>query len=334
MSEGAGEVEGEGSRGERRAADAAVASPAADGDLGRHDDLLVFDHRHGGRALAFVAIYLAAATTATALASHLDGVQFLALTPLYLLAAAALHGLSLFTHEGVHGSLARHRGWNHALSALAAWPVLQNFAAYRVLHLKHHRHLGAPGDPDHYANYTSLPPLEKAMHVGRLIAGYPAYLLAIPVLAYVQGSRWDRLFLTLEVLAEIGLVALALRFVPTPWLVHGWLVPMLFINTMVNVRGMSQHTLLEDATHEVRGSRTILTNRLTTFFMCNENYHLEHHLFPRVPWYHLPTLHQRLRTKLDASDAVFIPSYSFFVTQFVRATLRGRKLPSTSPTAS
>jgi fatty acid desaturase len=303
-------------------------------DLGRHDDLLVVDHRHVGRALVFVGLFLASASVSVVLVRHLDGVQMLALAPLYLLSAASLHGLSLFTHEGVHGSLAKSRFWNHLLSALAAWPVLQNFAAYRVLHLKHHQHLGAPGDPDHYANYTSLPPLEKAMHVGRLIAGYPAYLLAIPVLAFVKGSGRDRFFLSLEVVAEGVLIALALRFVPAAWLVHGWLVPMLFINTMVNVRGMSQHTLLEDATHEVRGSRTILTNRVTTFFMCNENFHLEHHLFPRVPWYQLPTLHRRLRNLLDDQEAVFIPSYTFFVKQFVRATLPRSKRPSTSPTAS
>lgn len=304
-------------------------------DLGSHDDLLLHDasgeRRHAARALVFIGTYGASAACTIALSRYLDGVQFLALAPLYLLSAASLHGLSLFTHEGVHGSLARSRFWNHLLSAFAAWPVLQNFAAYRVLHLKHHQHLGAPGDPDHYANYTSLPPLEKAMHVGRLLVGYPAYLVAIPALGFVRGSARDRLWLTLEVVAEALLVALAVSFVPFAWLVHGWLVPMLLINTMVNIRGMSQHTLLEDATHEVRGSRTILTNRVTTFFMCNENYHLEHHLFPRVPWFELPTLHARLRGGLDAQGAVFIPSYAFFVRQFARATLSGRPLPASAP---
>ena len=108
--------------------------------------------------------------------------------------------------------------------------------------------------------------------------------------------------------------------VPTPVLVHAWLVPMLLINTMVNIRGMSQHTLLEDADHPVRGSRTILTNPVTTFFMCNESFHLEHHLYPRVPWYHLPELHRRPRPLLEAERAVFIPSYGSFVREFVRAT--------------
>ena len=203
-----------------------------------------------------------------------------------------------------------------------------------MLHLKHHKHLGAPGDPDHYANYTSLPPLEKAMHWGRLIAGYPAYLVAIPILGFVRGDAKDRLGIVAEVLAEIALIAAALRFVPTAVLVHAWLVPMVIINTMVNIRGMSQHTLLEDSDHSVRGSRTILTNRLTTFFMCNENFHLEHHLYPRVPWYNLPALHARLRGQLEAERAVFIPSYASFVAAFVRATFTRPPPPPSMSTAA
>ncbi len=98
---------------------------------------------------------------------------------------------------------------------------------------------------------------------------------------------------------------------------------MLFINSMVNIRGMSQHTLLE-AHHgdEIRGTRSILTNRVTAFFMCNENYHLEHHLHPGVPWYHLPRVHSALRDDLAHAGAPFIPSYFAFVRAFVAGSFR------------
>ena len=86
----------------------------------RVDDLIVVDHRHAGRALSFVGLFGASATATVLLARHLSGVQLLALAPLYLVSAASLHGISLFTHEGVHGSLAKSRFWNHLLSAVAA----------------------------------------------------------------------------------------------------------------------------------------------------------------------------------------------------------------------
>ncbi len=248
---------------------------------------------------------------------------YLACIPLYILAAASLHGISLFTHEAVHGTLSSNRHLNHALGAICAWPVLQNFAAYRVLHLEHHNHLGEPGDPDHYDNYTQWTPMLWAMHWGRLIIGYPAYITAIPVLGFRHAKGWDRFWILFETSCAVLLVLAAiLSPIPRLLLIHAWLIPMLFINTLVNIRGMSQHTLLEHHSDEIRGTRSILTGRLIAFFMCNENYHLEHHLYPRVPWYNLPRLHQEMRADLVARGAPYIGSYSAFVRDFVVASFR------------
>jgi fatty acid desaturase len=200
--------------------------------------------------------------------------------------------------------------------------VLQNFAAYRVLHLKHHGDLGGPLDPDHYANYTGRPRLEAAMHWGRLLLGYPAYVSAIPFLGWQRGAARDRLFLSLETLAVLGLAAAAWTWAPHRLLLHGWLVPMLLINTLVNIRGMSQHTGLAEPTSPVRGSRTFLVGPVVEFFMCSENFHLEHHLFPRVPWYSLRALHAELRPRLEAERAPFTPGYLAFVRDFVGGRFR------------
>ena len=160
------------------------------------------EHRHLFRLVLFLALYAAAAAAAVALDPWITKLPF------YVLAAAALHGISLFTHEGVHGTLSRNRFLNHALAAVCAWPVLQNFAAYRVLHLRHHADLGGPGDPDHYPNYTRIPPGVMAMHWGRLIAGYPAYITLIPILGFRRGTARDRIAILGEVFAVAGLAAL------------------------------------------------------------------------------------------------------------------------------
>jgi len=108
----------------------------------------------------------------------------------------------------------------------------------------------------------------------------------------------------------------------TPTAGQGVLLPMLFINTMVNIRGMSQHTLLEHASDTVRGTRTILTSPLVRFFMCNENFHLEHHLYPGVPWHHLPEVHAALAPELKQQGAPYIPSYGYFVREFIIHSIR------------
>jgi fatty acid desaturase len=272
-----------------------------------------------------VVLYVGAGGAAFALVTSVPHSRWIwiAGVPLYLLAAASLHGISLFTHEAVHGTLCSNPSWNRALGAVCAWPVLQNFAAYKVLHLRHHDHLGLPGDPDHYDNYTHWSWLLILMHWGRLIAGYPAYILAIPILGFRQGRGWERFWILFEVSCVVGIAAAVLISpVPRQLLIHAWLIPMLFINTLVNIRGMSQHTLLEHHSDTIRGTRSILTNRVTSFFMCNENFHLEHHLYPGVPWYNLPRLHQATRDDLVARGAPYIRSYSAFVRAFVAASFR------------
>ena len=106
---------------------------------------------------------------------------------------------------------------------------------------------------------------------------------------------------------------------------------MLVINTLVNIRGMSQHTFLEHQSDPILGTRSILTNPVTAFFMCNENYHLEHHLYPSIPWYNLPRLHQALGKELAAHGAPFIHSYFAFVREFVVKSLHRSPLRKASP---
>jgi fatty acid desaturase len=278
------------------------------------------DARHVPRLVAFLLLYAAAAGVLVALEGDAPAVWLVRL-PLYVLAAASLHGISLFTHEAVHGGLSSSPGLNRLGGMLCAWPVLQNFAAYKVLHLRHHRDLGGGLDPDHYANYTGRRWLERAMHVGRLLLGYPAYITMIPILGFKHGTASERRWIAFEVLAVVGLAIVVVTLVPGVALMHAWVIPMLVINTLVNVRGMAQHTFLPEPDHPVRGSRTILSNPVTRFFMCNENYHLEHHLYPRVPWYNLPALHGSLREQLVAERAPFIPSYFSFVRDVLRGSL-------------
>jgi fatty acid desaturase len=303
----------------------------AEGDAARVEidpDLLLELHRLGGghrvRLLTFLVLYGASAYGAYRLADTYAGAPWLwaALAPLVLLAAASLHGVSLFVHEGVHGTLSANPHANRWLSILCALPVLQNYSGYRVLHLRHHLHLGREGDPDHYPNYTRWTWLEFLMHWGRLLVGYPVYIVAIPVLGFRHGTAADRRWICLEA-ALLGLAVVAVVLSPLPWplLLCGWVLPMLVINTLVNVRGMSQHTLLASP-DPVLGTRSILTNPVTAFFMCNENYHLEHHLFPGVPWYNLRRLHRALGPQLAARGAPYIPSYFAFVREFVVGSFR------------
>lgn len=289
-------------------------------DAGLHEQLHAESYRSLIRGIVFVTLYLGCGAAIWQLRDlDLPGIEIvLACLPLYLVAAASLHGISLFTHEAVHGVLSSNHTINRTMGIACALPVLQNYSAYKVLHLRHHKHLGQEGDPDHYDNYSRWTWLVFTMHWVRLIIGYPIYIVMIPILGYRQGRPSERRWIVFEVVLLLLLMAAVIAS-PLPWalLLHVWLIPMLIINTLVNIRGMSQHTFLEQPDDPVQGTRSILTNPVTTFFMCNENYHLEHHLFPRVPWYNLKQLHTAIKDQLDDRQAPFVFSYFEFVREFV-----------------
>jgi fatty acid desaturase len=52
--------------------------------------------------------------------------------------------------------------------------------------------------------------------------------------------------------------------------------------------------------------------------MCNLNYHLEHHLFPAVPWYNLPHVHRLLQEDYRAAGSFIYRSYLRFCWDAVR----------------
>jgi len=192
-----------------------------------------------------------------------------------------------------------------------------SFSAYRVLHTRHHRFLGDPRDPDDYKNYTRRRSLVWMLHFVRLSIGSLLYLLLIPTLALKFGTDKQRRYILTEYAFLGAVYSLLLRFVPASVLGVAWFVPLLMVGTLTAIRGFTQHAIT-DAADPYIASRTILPNPVVAFFLLNENYHLEHHLFPEIPSYHLPALHRLIWPKLPR--AVSGRSYLGFLMQFFRAT--------------
>jgi fatty acid desaturase len=59
--------------------------------------------------------------------------------------------------------------------------------------------------------------------------------------------------------------------------------------------GLTQHTgLAEDVLDHRLNSRTVYMNPFSQFVYWNMNYHVEHHMFPMVPYHALPDLHREM----------------------------------------
>jgi fatty acid desaturase len=231
--------------------------------------------------------------------------------------ALALDAFFLLSHEGHHHLLFRTRAINHGTNILLCLPLLHSPTAYRVLHELHHRFLGGPGDPED--NY-SRNPRRWALQWVRLTIGPLVYVLLIPVLAWRRAGASDRSRMAVEY-GVMGIAwALAFAVVPIRVLLQVWLLPAVLLGYLTAVRFLAQHSLT-DPHDPLLASRSVRSNPVVTFFLLNENYHLEHHLFPGIPSYNLPRLHALLRSRLPHS--LESKSYSRFLAGFVVRVLRG-----------
>jgi len=150
------------------------------------------------------------------------------------------------------------------------------------------------------------------------------YLVLIPLLALRYGSPRERQLICLEYTFLGTLYSLLLRTFPAGELFMVWIVPLLLVGMLTAARGFTQHGIT-DAEDPFLASRTMIPHPVIQFFLLYENYHLEHHLFPEVPSYHLARLHRLIWPKLPR--AVSGRSYLAFLLAFLRATPRLDETP-------
>ena len=86
---------------------------------------------------------------------------------------------------------------------------------------------------------------------------------------------------------------------------QSWL-PLLFIvlpnfygKTLITLFGATQHAgLKEDVKDHRHSTRTVRLNPIFSFLYWQMEYHIEHHMFPQVPSYNLPKLHDMIKDQM------------------------------------
>jgi fatty acid desaturase len=74
--------------------------------------------------------------------------------------------------------------------------------------------------------------------------------------------------------------------------------------------GLLQHGGLADNVVDHRlNSRTVLMNPISRFIYWNMNYHVEHHMFPMVPYHALPRLHEVIKGDLPPPNTSILQGY-------------------------
>lgn len=255
-------------------------------------------------------------------AGALHGPGLLLRTAGTLALAAVLVSLSVVMHEGGHHLLFRSRRLDRVVAFCCGVPVLLSASAYRTLHLRHHAFEHTGRDPDDIETLARKGiPLVLVYYV-LLIAGTYLYFPHV-ALGGLRAARsaGERRAIALEY-AAIGAALAAAWWLAPAAMVRLWLLPMLVAGQLTNLRSLAEHGLTTGGS-PFTATRSVRTTSVVAFFLCNLNLHLEHHLFPAVPWYNLPRVHQLLQPACRAAGSSVYEGYGSFLWDFLRTTWSG-----------
>lgn len=225
-----------------------------------------------------------------------------------IIIGARMHALAVLMHDATHFRFMKNRKWNDLTSnLLIMYPLFTSIEKYRANHLKHHQHLNTMDDPDWVAKLT-----KRAFHFPKTKAAF--LLTVVSYLVLYQGILDALWFMkrysgpkvktntksgnkSLSIL--FYLVLFALLTVLNLWTVYllFWVVPYLTTFFMFQyIRSVAEHFGELAYEDDLSSSRTVKTSLLEKFLIAPHQvgYHLEHHLYPGVPFYHLPKLHDLL----------------------------------------
>ncbi len=218
-----------------------------------------------------------------------------------------MHALAILMHDATHFSFLKNQKWNDLLTDIfITYPIFTTITNYRQNHLRHHRHLNSENDPDWAAK---LPTQEYTFPKTK-----QEFLLTVfSYLFLIRGAKdafalfkrfsaggkkynqpkkdYTRLVFYVSVSIILTLTSSWLYFLLF------WIVPFLSTLFMFQyIRSVAEHFGELAYDHLLTSTRTVRPRLIEEFILAPHNvgFHLEHHLYPGVPFYHLPKLHTLL----------------------------------------
>ena len=260
--------------------------------------------------------------------------------PAILLIGSRQHALGVLAHEGAHHLVSERRRVNDVLSdLLASYPLGFTTVGFRTTHFQHHAYLETAKDPsritiDLFPQDWTFPMTRRrvAKVIARDLSGL-SQASSSKLLKYlweIPGGRGRHLAQLIAF--HVVVVAVLVRLQLIELYLVLWLVP-LFTSAIAlyRMRAAAEHSGLDS--HQIRymdesadplsaTRTTIHRNRIMKFLLSpyNVSYHIEHHMYPSVPVFELPRLHDQLRQSPDFEARAHVtPGYAGLLRELTTA---------------
>lgn len=210
-------------------------------------------------------------------------------------------------HEAGHGTAFKTDWMNNALYEIASFMVLRESVIWRWSHNRHHSdtiivgrdpEIAVPRPPDVKAIVMSFFGLRVYASHFRAIAMHCLGRVSAAEKTFVPASEFPRVYRNARIYVAIYTAVIALSIYTRS------ILPLLFVGLanlfgtwLLVVYGLTQHAgLAENVLDHRLNCRTVYMDPVNRFLYWNMNYHVEHHMFPLVPYHALPRLHEAVKS--------------------------------------
>lgn len=256
---------------------------------------------------------------------------------------ARQHALAILMHEATHYLLFKNRRLNAVVSELfLAWPLFITTQTYRPSHFAHHRHVNTEKDPDLMRKQSSASEWEFPKSWGALVRLLVKDVFGLNTRQLVSDfdDMWDQkaakktgvdAYVVARMLYYILALSAVTYFRVWPMFLLLWVVPILtWLKMIMRIRSIAEHFAIEND-HVYTQSRTTLPSLFERLFVAprHVSFHLEHHLYPSVPYFRLPQLHAVLmKDAIFQSRAHVTSTYLGVLKECVRSSRQASQLTS------
>ncbi|WP_420437569.1 fatty acid desaturase [Candidatus Poriferisocius sp.] len=209
-------------------------------------------------------------------------------------------------HECGHGTAFKTKWLNDVVYYLASFMLLRQPTLWRWSHVRHHTDTIVVGrDAEIIFPRPSTPASIALLFVP--VLNVPKMVARSAKHAVGRIDDEARSFIPADELGKLkweSRAYIAILAGTTAWSVAAWtIVPLLYVGLptiygawLMIFFAITQHAgLREDVLDHRLNTRTVYMNPVFRFLYSNMNYHVEHHIFPTVPYYALPALHQEVK---------------------------------------
>ena len=240
-------------------------------------------------------------------------------------------------HECGHGTPFRSDWMNNAVYEIASFMVMRESVIWRWSHTRHHSDTIVVGrDPEIQVH---RPPVLRDHLLSLLnIGGYRSYYPGLWQHAlgrmteaektFVPETEFGKVYRNARIALALNAVAVLLAIALQSWApIFLIVLPHLFGNWLMIVHNSTQHAGLQENVLDHRlNCRTVYMNPFSRFVYWNMNYHVEHHMFPLVPYHALPRLHELIKDDCPPPYTNILSAWR----EIIPAVLRQRTEPGYS----